>query len=138
MKRATLFLAGMALMASAVVANAAPAVTAQMKAAVADPSRPAADTALDENRKPAQMLAFAGITPGKVVEDMLPGGGYFTRVFAKAVEPGGPVYAYFGTQYDARLKATNKDPDSQFADLKATYKDLGVIHGPLEQFVTPE
>jgi predicted methyltransferase len=69
---------------------------------------------------------------------MLPGGGYFTRIFAKAVEPGGRVYAYFGSQYDARLKTQNKDPENQFADLKATYKNLGVIHGPLAQFVTPE
>ena len=123
MKCANLFLAGVALMVSATVAVAAPAVTAKMKAAVADTNRPAADTARDENRKPAEMLAFAGITPGKVVVDMLPGGGYFTRIFAKAVEPGGRVYAYFGTQYDARLKSQNKDPDNQFADLKATYKN---------------
>ena len=96
-----------------------------MKAAVADPGRPAADTARDGNRKPAEMLAFAGITPGKVVVDMLPGGGYFTRIFAKAVEPGGRVYAYFGSQYDARLKTQGKDPDNQFADLKATYHESG-------------
>jgi len=116
----------------------AAAPTAGMKAAVTDTGRPAADTARDENRKPAEMLAFAGITPGKVVVDMLPGGGYFTRIFAKAVEPGGRVYAYFGSQYDARLKTQNKDPDNQFADLKAAYKNLDVIHGPLAQFVTPE
>jgi predicted methyltransferase len=138
MKRAALFLASAAFMASAAVAVAAPAVTAQMKAAVADTSRPAADTARDENRKPAAMLAFAGIAPGKVVVDMLPGAGYFTRIFAKAVEPHGRVYAYFGTQYDARLKGQGKDPDNQFADLKQTYKNLDVIHGPLPQFVTPE
>jgi predicted methyltransferase len=138
MKRATLFLASAALMVSAAAAVAAPVVTAKMKAAVADSGRPAADTARDENRKPAEMLAFAGIAPGKVVVDMLPGAGYFTRIFAKAVEPGGRVYAYFGVQYDARLKSQNKDPDNQFADLKESYKDLGVIHGPLPQFVTPE
>jgi predicted methyltransferase len=132
----TLFLAAAAVLISTVAFGAAP--TAKMKAAVADSSRPAADTARDENRKPAQMLAFAGITPGKVVVDMLPGTGYFTRIFAKAVEPGGRVYAYFGVQYDARLKSQNKDPDNQFADLKETYKNLGVIHGPLPQFVTPE
>jgi len=136
MKHRTLWLVGMALMASSAIVLAAP--TAKMKAAVADSSRPAADTARDENRKPADMLAFAGIGPGKVVVDMLPGGGYFTRIFAKAVEPGGRVYAYFGTQYDARLKGQNKDPDNQFADLKASYKNLGVIHGPLVSFVTPE
>ena len=131
-----LFLAGAALLVSSAVALAAP--TAKMKAAVADAGRPAADTARDENRKPADMLAFAGIGPGKVVVDMLPGGGYFTRIFAKAVEPGGRVYAYFGSQYDARLKGQGKDPDNQFADLKHTYPNLGVIHGPLPQFVTPQ
>ena len=136
MKHTGLLLAGVALLASSAVVLAAP--TAKMKAAVADSSRPAADTARDENRKPAEMLAFAGIGPGKVVVDMLPGGGYFTRIFAKAVEPGGRVYAYFGSQYDARLKGQGKDPDNQFADLKHTYPNLGVIHGPLPQFVTPE
>jgi predicted methyltransferase len=137
MKRAILLTASAVLLASSAMAFAA-APTAKMKAAVADSGRPAADTARDENRKPAEMLAFAGITPGKVVVDMLPGAGYFTRVFAKAVEPGGQVYAYFGTQYDARLKTQGKDPDYQFADLKQTYKNLGVIHGFLPQFVTPE
>jgi predicted methyltransferase len=137
MKRAILLMAGAALLASSAIVLAA-GPTAKMKVAVADTGRPAADTARDENRKPAEMLAFAGIGPGKVVVDMLPGGGYFTRIFAKAVEPGGRVYAYFGSQYDARLKTQNKDPENQFADLKQTYKNLGVIHGPLAQFVTPE
>ncbi len=137
MRYTSLLLAGVALLVSA-AANAAPAITEKMKAAVSDPARPAADTARDANRKPAEMLAFAGIVPGKVVVDMLPGAGYFTRIFAKAVEPNGHVYAYFGTQYDARLKSQGKDPDNQFADLKAAYKNLGVIHGPLAQFVTPE
>ncbi|MEO8301171.1 MAG: methyltransferase [Rhizomicrobium sp.] len=136
MKRAILLTAAAVLLASSAMAFAAP--TAKMKEAVADSGRPAADTARDENRKPADMLAFGGIAPGKVVVDLLPGGGYFTRLFAKAVEPGGRVYAYFGTQYDARLKTQGKDPDYQFTDLKQTYKNLGVIHGPLPQFVTPE
>jgi predicted methyltransferase len=131
-----LFLAGSAILISTAVMAAAP--TAKMKAAVADSGRPAADTARDENRKPAEMLAFAGIGPGKVVVDMLPGGGYFTRIFAKAVEPNGRVYAYFGAQYDERLKGQKKDPDNQFSDLKQTYKNLGVVHGPLPQFVTPQ
>lgn len=134
----TRFLVTAALLASVCAVTAAPAVTAQMKAAVADTGRPEADTKRDENRKPAEMLAFAGITPGKVVVDLLPGTGYFTRIFAEAVEPGGRVYAYFGTQYDKRLKDAGKDPDYQFTDLKATYRNLGVIHGYLPDFVTPE
>ena len=136
MMKKFLLLAGSAVLISPAVMAAAP--TAQMKAAVADKDRPEADTKRDENRKPAEMLAFAGIGPGKVVVDMLPGAGYFTRIFAKAVEPNGRVYAYFGTQYDERLKGQKKDPDYQFADLKQSYKNLGVIHGYLPQFVTPE
>src|SRR3954471_20491613 len=77
----SLMLAGAALIASSAMVLAAP--TAKMKAAGADGGRPAPATARDENRKPADMLAFAGIGPGKVVVDMLPGGGYFTRIFAK-------------------------------------------------------
>lgn len=137
MKRTSLFLAGVALLASTAFASAQP-VTAQMKAAVADSARPEADTARDANRKPAEMLAFAGITPGKVVVDMLPGGGYFTRIFAKAVEPGGRVYAYFSNHNDEALKKQGRDPDNLMPDLKKTYKNLGVIHGPLSQFVTPQ
>jgi predicted methyltransferase len=138
MKRISLLMAGAALLAVSAAPAPAATVTARMKEAVADPARPAADKARDQNRKPAEMLAFAGITPGKAVVDLLPGGGYFTRIFAKAVEPGGHVYAYFGTQYDARLKSQGKDPDNQFADLKQAYPDLSVIHAPLESFATPQ
>ena len=62
-------------------------------AAVADKARPEVDTKRDEARMPAEMLDFAGIKPGQTVADFLPGGGYFTRVFAKAVGPKGTVYA---------------------------------------------
>ena len=136
MKHATLFLAAAALMASTALAGAAP--TAKMKAAVADSARPSADTARDENRKPAEMLEFAGITPGKIVVDLLPGGGYFTRIFAKAVEPNGWVYAYFSNHNDEALRKQGRDPDNLMPDLKRTYKNLGVIHGPLTTFVTPQ
>ena len=73
MKRATLFLAGAMVLACGTGVMAAPAISAKIKAAVADQGRPAADTARDENRKPAELTAFAGIAPGKVVVDMLPG-----------------------------------------------------------------
>jgi len=135
MNRLSLLLAASALALGAAAAQAAPAY---IEKAVADPARPAADTSRDAGRKPAEVLEWAGIKPGMKVVDMLPGGGYFTRIFARAVGDNGFVYAYFGSQYDARLKSQNKDPDNQFADLKATYKNLGVIHGPLPDFVTPE
>ena len=75
-------------------ATAAQAASPTIDAAVADTTRPAADRARDAERKPAEMLAFAGVKPGMVVVDMLPGGGYFTRLFSDVVGPTGKVIAY--------------------------------------------
>src|SRR5258706_15487555 len=51
-------------------------------AAISDSRRPAADTARDAERHAAETLAFAGIVPGARVAEILPGGGYFTRLLA--------------------------------------------------------
>lgn len=70
------------------------APSAAIMAAVADAGRPDADKAADAARKPAEMLDFAGVKPGDKIAELAPGGGYFTRVFAKAVGPAGKVYTY--------------------------------------------
>ena len=92
------------LLAVALAATAAPAAAPapSIGAAVADPARPAEDTARDAERKPAAMLAFAGVKPGMTVVDLLPGGGYFTRLFAGAVGPAGRVYAWVPDEMLAR------------------------------------
>jgi predicted methyltransferase len=76
----------------ATVARAA-AAPKEVTAAVADPARPASDRERDANRKPAESVAFAGVKPGDKVADLIPGGGYFTRIFSKVVGPKGHVYA---------------------------------------------
>jgi predicted methyltransferase len=68
-------------------------IAPHIAAAIADSHRPAAERARDVQRKPADVLAFAGIAPGQRVADLIPGGGYFTRLIAKAVGDGGKVYA---------------------------------------------
>lgn len=65
----------------------------QVMAAVADATRPAADAARDADRKPAQVIAFSGMKPGDKIADLIPGGGYYTRIFAKVVGAQGHVYA---------------------------------------------
>jgi predicted methyltransferase len=62
-------------------------------AAVADTSRPAADSARDADRKPAETLAFAHLKPGQKVADFASGSGYFTRLFSDVVGPKGRVYS---------------------------------------------
>lgn len=72
---------------------ASPATPGAATGAYAGPTRPAEDVARDAARKPAEMVTFAGIAPGMKVADMIPGGGYFTRVFSVAIGPSGKVYA---------------------------------------------
>lgn len=69
------------------------AAAAAIAAAVADPARPAADVERDGERKPALIVEFAGVEPGMTVIEFAPGGGYYTRILAKAVGPTGHVYA---------------------------------------------
>jgi predicted methyltransferase len=60
--------------------------------AVSSSDRPARDRDRDGNRKPELVLAFAGIKPGQKVGELIPGGGYFTRLFCQVVGKKGHVY----------------------------------------------
>ena len=62
-------------------------------AAIADPTRPAADLELDAQRSPATMMALAGVKPGERVVDVMPGRGYASRLFSHIVGPEGHVVA---------------------------------------------
>jgi predicted methyltransferase len=92
--KTTRFLSSTAIALSLLMGAAAIAadVPAGVKAAVSDAKRPAADTERDANRKPAEVVAFAGIKAGDKVADINPGGGYFTRIFSKVVGSNGKVY----------------------------------------------
>lgn len=92
--RKTVLAAAVALACAASSPAIAQADAAQaIAAAVADPQRPAEDRARDVNRKPAEIVEFAGVKPGDVVAEIAPGGGYYTRILSKAVGPEGKVYA---------------------------------------------
>ncbi|MDE2351287.1 MAG: class I SAM-dependent methyltransferase [Alphaproteobacteria bacterium] len=115
---------------------ASPAIPAYVKAAVADPHRPAADTALDPERKPADMVVFAGIKPGDTVVDLIPGGGYFTRIFSKAVGPKGHVYSFQPTEMDRFNKDGKRAPIFAIAADPA-YANVTVLNAPIDDFSTP-
>ncbi len=84
-------------------AGARAAMPPVIAAAVADPGRPAADTARDANRHPAELVAFAGIKPGDSVADFMPGTGYFTRIFSRVVGVKGEVYAITPSELAAKV-----------------------------------
>ncbi len=120
-------LAALLLFAAAPV-SAAP--SAAIMAAVADAGRPDADRAADALRKPGEMLEFAGVKPGDKIAELAPGGGYFTRVFAKAVGPTGKVYAY---------ATPPRNPPAAGAPAPfAAYANVTNIQGSYAEFAVPE
>ncbi|WP_412545187.1 class I SAM-dependent methyltransferase [Maricaulis sp. MIT060901] len=62
--------------------------------AVDDEQRPDEDRVLDVNRHPAELLDFAGVQRGWVVADIVPGGGYYSRILSTAVGDMGRVYSF--------------------------------------------
>lgn len=102
-------------------------------AAVADPGRPAADTARDADRKPTQIVTFAGVKPGDKVAELIPAGGYYTRILAKAVGPKGHVYAIVPTFFSSRpggLDGINA--------IATQYGNVTVVVADLDKFTVPE
>jgi predicted methyltransferase len=73
-----------------IAAKPAPAF---VNAAVNDAGRPDVDRQRDADRKPADMLAFAGVKQGSTVVELVPGEGYYTRILSKAIGPLGHLYA---------------------------------------------
>lgn len=104
--------------------------------AVSDPARPADDRAQDANRHPEEVLAFIGIKPGVKVVDLMPGSGYYTRIFSKLVGPAGKVYALQPTEMD---KAAPKGLQSlrSFAGTP-DYPNVVVLVQPTAALAIPE
>jgi predicted methyltransferase len=73
-------------------------------AIVAAPDRSDADRKLDTNRAPAQWLAFIGAKPGMNVLDVFAVYGWKAELLARAVAPGGKVYAQNSEAAFARVK----------------------------------
>jgi len=125
------------LMLTATSGSAA-SIPDNIAAAVADSNRPDADKQRDANRKPAETLAFTGVKPGAQVAELLPGGGYFTRLFSKAVGSSGHVYALVPApltdapadvpDFAARVKAIAADPN---------YANVSVVVEPFSQLSVP-
>jgi predicted methyltransferase len=111
-------------------------VPSRIALAVADPARPADEKAEDVNRKPVEGLAFTGIKWGDKVVDLMPGAGYYTRLFSKVVGPQGAVYAVQPTEMDKvnpkRLKSLQS-----FAGT-AAYPNVTVLVQPIASLSLPK
>jgi predicted methyltransferase len=105
-------LVGLAGFGLCALANAAPSATGPRAGSfapvLADPIRLPEDIARDADRKPGELLAFAGIRKGMKIAELAPGGGYFSRILTGAVGTTGHVYAIAGKPSPALQELAQK------------------------------
>lgn len=92
MKYLTLLLAA-ALSTAAFADNS---IDAKVAAAMAAESRPQADVDRDRNRRPLETLNFFGMKDDMTVIELLPGGGWYTRILAPVLADNGKLYVALG------------------------------------------
>jgi predicted methyltransferase len=110
------------------------AIYANVAKAVGDPARDA-DKANDERRKISSIMEFAHVQPGQSVLELIPGSGYFTRVFSAIVGPRGHVYTIWPNEY------VKEDADDLAAVKKFAadphYANVSVLEQPANQLSSP-
>ena len=72
-------------------------IDAKVEAALSAEGRPAADAARDRNRMPLRTLKFFGLQDNMRVLELLPGGGWYTRILAPVLADNGTLYVALGT-----------------------------------------
>jgi predicted methyltransferase len=68
-----------------------------LEAAMASDIRTEAEVARDRNRKPIETLTFFGLKEDMRVLELLPGGGWYTKLLAPVLEEEGQLYVSIGT-----------------------------------------
>jgi len=86
---------------------------AHIAAAVAAPERSDKDRERDQNDRPAEVMAFAGVEPGMTIADVFGGGGYWSELMARAVGPDGKVSLVNNAPYQ---NFTRDDMKTRFAE----------------------
>ena len=126
-------------LATAPVLAAAPtsaASPAPLIAALSDPARPPQEVRLDALRKPAEVIAFAGLKSGDRVADFMSGNGYFTRIFSRVVGPTGRVYAFIPSQQLAHCSAS-ETAGTRVLGHDTRYGNVQVLIDPADHFAVP-
>jgi predicted methyltransferase len=123
------------LLATGSAAAAAPGLPANIAHAAADPAR-ADQAAKDATRHGPEILALAGVRLGAKVVDLIPGGGYWTKLFAKAIGPAGHVYGVWPAEY-VKVDDDEIGPYHTLASAPA-FRNVTVLEQPAGTFSAPE
>jgi predicted methyltransferase len=110
-------LLGSLMLSAAVLAQPAPQLSsettqAQIRTAIAGTMRPAEDKARDAERKPLEVLAFLRLESNMRVIELLPFGGWFTKIIGPVLRDNGKLYTVQPNlgEYSDALEPTLKLP----------------------------
>jgi predicted methyltransferase len=121
--RSLKLLLSLCLLATASIATAD--LTETLTAAMASETRSEAERARDANRKPIETLQFFGLREDMRVLELIPGGGWYTKLLAPALSDKGKLYVAIGTQGVEALKA-----EGQLSDVEVLSIDADSISRP--------
>ncbi|NIP18586.1 MAG: methyltransferase [Xanthomonadales bacterium] len=97
MRKAAIFLL-LAMVCATASANDFSAEEEKIRAAMAAEGRPEADVARDRNRRPVETLRFFGLRDDMRIVELMPGGGWYTRILAPLMAGNGEYYGALGTR----------------------------------------
>ena len=92
-----MFVVLLLMFAALVQASDYSAVETKLKAAMKADSRSEAEVERDRNRSPVETLEFFGLRDDMKVVELLPGGGWYTKLLAPVMADNGELYVALGT-----------------------------------------
>jgi predicted methyltransferase len=126
--RKNTWLLAASLLASMIIAVGAAATTDSEELERIIAARSEADRARDEDRHPAETLAFFRVEPGMTVAEGLPGAGWYTRILANYLGSEGTLY---GINYAERMWPLFGRSDDWVEERRAA---TGKFAGQVRQF----
>jgi predicted methyltransferase len=104
------------------IVQASNTIDEKVTTALAAESRPETDRERDRNRRPLDTLNFFGLKDDMRVLELLPGGGWYTRLLAPVLADNGKLYVAIGAgRVDERLLS---EPGFEQVELLATSDNL--------------
>lgn len=119
----------LAVSASSIAADSFDATAEKIKTALKAEIRTEAETDRDRNRKALQTLEFFGLRDDMKIIELIPGGGWYTKILAPVVRDNGEYYAALGTGH-----IKNLTKEAGFEKIKIVAEDAKLYRKDGERF----
>lgn len=119
----------LAVSANSIAANSFDTTAEKIKTALKSDIRTQAESDRDRNRKALQTLDFFGLRDDMKILELIPGGGWYTKILAPVVSDNGEYYAAVGT---GRISDLSQQPG--FEKIKIVAEDAKLYRKDGERF----